>query len=91
MHAHEVMDINARTPQKKPAKKELREMTHSRSANGGHVFEHRFHNAGGPYIEPEQHTFGEEEGRKALEHFAEHAGLSEHMGKAEAEPEEEEA
>lgn len=91
---NEVMDVNAKSMPKRKgaeAKPELKEMTHSRSANGGHVFEHRMHQSAGPYHEPEMHTFGAEEGKKALAHFAQHAGLSEHMGGKKEEPEDGEA
>lgn len=80
---HEVMDVNARSTPKKGAKV-MKGLEHEHSANGGHVFTHRFKNDGPGYHEPETHTFGREEGRQALEHFAKHAGLSEHL---KAEPE----
>lgn len=80
MNFNEVMDINART-KPKSGKREIEEISHKRSANGGHVFMHRMINRGGDYHEPEMHTFGAEEGMEALSHFAEHSGLSEHMVK----------
>lgn len=78
----EVMDLNQRSAPKKgkESKREIRKIEHERSANGGHVFTHHMENAEGSYHEPEMHAFGKEEGREALAHFAEHAGLSEHMG-----------
>lgn len=81
MNANEVMDINMRSSPKGKAMKapELKSMEHERSANGGHVFTHRMVSTGGSYHEPQTHTFGAEEGKKVLAHFAEHAGLSEHI------------
>lgn len=72
---HEVQDINARSTPKKGAKPEMRSMEYEKSANGGHVFTHRMHQSEGRYIEPETHTFGKEQGKEALAHFAKHAGL----------------
>lgn len=81
MNIHEVMDANAKSMPKrgKEEKHEIRSIEHSRSSNGGHLIEHRFHNGNGSYKESETHTFGKDEGKKALAHFAEHAGLSEHL------------
>lgn len=82
---NEVMDMNARSMPKRGAEKkpEVRSIEHERSENGGHVFKHNFENHGAGYKEPEMHTFGKSEGREALEHFAKHAGLSEHMTREE--------
>lgn len=78
MNASEVMDVNARSIHKgKSSPPEVKSIEHERSANGGHVFTHRMAQAGGPYHEPEVHTFGKDEGKKALAHFATHAGISE--------------
>lgn len=72
---NEVQDINAKSSVKK-GPKVLREISHERSANGGHVFTHGFKNDGpGPYHESETHTFGADEGEKAVAHFAQHAGI----------------
>jgi len=80
---HEVMDMNAKsTPKRKGGESEhkLKRVEHERSSNGGHVFTHHAHNSGmSSFKEPETHTFGKEEGKEALKHFAEHAGLSEHL------------
>lgn len=83
---HEVMDMNQRSMPKKGNEKapELKRMEYERSANGGHMFTHRMEQ-GERYVEPKTHTFGKEEGAKALSHFAEHAGLSEHMGEVKEE------
>ena len=77
----DMLEINSRTPMKKGKESELamKSMEHERSANGAHVFTHRMMNNGGAYHEPEIHTFSADEGKQALSHFAEHAGLSEHM------------
>lgn len=81
MNFGQVMDANSKSAGKKRVEKPtLRELDYKKSANGGHVFTHRMDNHGPEYHEPEVHTFGPEEGHKALAHFAEHAGLSEHMG-----------
>jgi len=58
---------------------DMRRMTYEQSDNGGYVFRHEMEHSGGEYHEPEMHTFGKTEGRAALEHFAKHAGLSEHL------------
>ena len=77
----EMLEVNSRTPMKKGAEPELKSMEHERSANGGHVFTHRMMNNGGgnTYYEPEVHTFGANEGKQALAHFAKHAGISENV------------
>ena len=77
MNASEVMDINQRSGMKK-SKPEMKSMEYERSANGGHVFTHRMQN-NGSYHEPETHTFGADEGAKAMAHFAKHAGISENV------------
>jgi len=79
MQAHEVMDVNSRTMPKKKSRGEMKTMEYGRSDNGGHAFIHRMKDDDGGYHEPETHTFGAEEGGKALAHFAKHAGLEEHM------------
>lgn len=78
---HEVMDLNQRSQPKRAgaAKAEVKRIEHERSSNGGHIFTHHMESGNGAYHEPEHHTFGKEEGRAALEHFAKHAGLSEHL------------
>lgn len=79
---HEVMDLNQRSMPKRAAKegkREIKRIDHEKSENGGHIFTHHVEQGNGPYREPEHHTFGKEEGRAALEHFAKHAGLSEHL------------
>jgi len=81
MNHHEVMDINMRTS-KKPSKAHVREMRHKRSANGGHVFTHEMEGEDGRYVEPETHTYGKDEGKKVLAHFAKHAGLEDDLPKA---------
>lgn len=73
MNLHEVMDVNARTKMHK-SKGVVKSIEHERSSNGGHVFTHRMASDGGNYHEPEVHTFGKDEGKKALEHFAKHSG-----------------
>ena len=76
----DMLEVNSKTPMPgKQAEPELKSMEHERSANGGHVFTHRMMNNGGSYRDPEIHTFGADEGKAALGHFAEHAGLSEHL------------
>lgn len=77
----DMLEINSRTRMPKGKKPEMKSMEHERSSNGGHVFTHRFHQDG-PYTEPETHTFGADEGHEALQHFAKHAGLEEHLPKA---------
>lgn len=60
----------------KPGPKVMKELVASRAANGGHVITHRFHNDGpGPYIEPEDHVFGQDQGAEALAHIAKHLGI----------------
>lgn len=72
---HDMQEINAKSSPKKGAKV-LRSVTHERSSNGGHIFEHRFKNDGPGYHEPETHSFGADEGKQALAHFAKHVGLT---------------
>lgn len=75
---NEVQDLNSRTmPRKRGAEKSpaLKSIEHERSANGGHVFTHRFHNDGSGFKEAETHTFGADEHEKAAEHFHKHADL----------------
>lgn len=74
MNYHEVMDVNAKSDHRK-GPKVLRSLEHERSANGGHVFTHRFVNSNGHYHESESHTFGKDEGKKVAAHFAKHAGI----------------
>ena len=74
MNASEVMDVNMRSGMKK-SKPEMKSMEYERSANGGHIFTHRMSQDGGSYHEPEVHTFGADEGDKAMAHFAQSAGL----------------
>lgn len=76
----DMLEVNSKTPMK-GKKSEMKSMEHERSANGGHVFTHRMMQGAGQYNEPEVHTFGADEGKQALHHFAEHAGLGEHMVK----------
>lgn len=78
---HEVMDMNQRTPMPGKGKKaEISTIEHKASENGGHVFTHHMESTSGAYHAPEIHTFGADEGHAALAHFAQHSGLSEHMG-----------
>jgi hypothetical protein len=74
MNASQVMDVNMRSMPKK-SKPVLRSIEHERSSNGGHVFTHRMANDGGSYHEPEVHTFGKDDGKGVMAHFAKYAGL----------------
>lgn len=96
MNFSEALHSNAKARMGKEGPKVLKSIEHEESENGGHMFTHRFESNGMGYKEPETHTFGKDEGRKALEHFAKHAGLSEHLepaseekGETKAEEEEE--
>ena len=74
----DMLEVNSKTPMPgKQAEPEMKSMEHERSANGGHVFTHRMMQGPGQYNEPEVHTFGADEGKQALAHFAKHAGISE--------------
>lgn len=86
----EVMDMNARSmPKKGKSEHKLRSIEIERAANGGFIASHRFHNSGpGEYKEPEQHTFGADEGKKLIAHLGEHLGIE--TAKASEEPKEEE-
>lgn len=73
-------NINPRVAGEKPKmrKKVLDEISVKRSANGGFIARHRFDNSGPGegYHEPEEHTFGEGEGNKMLDHLREHLGIA---------------
>ena len=85
----EMQDINMRSmPKKGMAAPELKRLEHERSSNGGHVFTHMMHQGNGAYMEPEVHTFGADEGKAALEHFAKHAGIENHLASTEQHEEE---
>lgn len=71
----DMMEINSKTHPKR-SKGVVKSIEHERSSNGGHVFTHRMAHDGGNYHEPEVHTFGKDEGKKALAHFAKHSGVS---------------
>lgn len=71
----QVMDMNAKASHR--GKKSLRSIEVERSANGGFIARHRFNNEGPHYHEPEEHTFGKDEGKKFMAHMAEHMGVNE--------------
>lgn len=52
--------------------------------NGGHVVEHHFDHEGG-YREPQQHVFGEGDGKALMAHVAKHMGIKGESAKEEAE------
>jgi hypothetical protein len=69
----EIQEINSKSTHK--GKPQLRSIELERAANGGFIATHRFNNAGGPYKEPETHTFGKDEGAKLIDHLGSHFGL----------------
>lgn len=88
------MDVKSASGKKNHRPKTLDRMGHKRSANGGHVFTHHYNNDGptmGIYHEPEEFTFGADEGGKALAHFTKHAGIKMGKGKKKDDAAEEKA
>jgi len=75
-------EVSAEFAQKKMGKPKLRSIEVERATNGGFIATHRFANSSGPYREPENATFGADEGAKLVTHLAKHLGIK---GKAEAE------
>ena len=67
-------------------KKELEHIRVSMAENGGHVAEHHYTSFEHP---PEQHVFGEGQGKELLEHIGKHMGVKAEA-KAEKEPLEQE-
>lgn len=68
---------SAVAPERKKNPKIVKSIEHERSANGGHVFNHRFDNSGDwEYANSETFTFGPDESEKAMAHFAKMAGIS---------------
>lgn len=66
---------HARERGKNPGKKVLKSLELARAANGGHIVTHRYESSTGEYHEPEQHTFGKDEGQKVLDHVSKHMGI----------------
>lgn len=58
-----------------------------KAANGGHVVEHHFQSEGG-YREPQQHVFGEKDGKALLAHISKHMGIKAGPSSGEEEPSE---
>lgn len=71
--------------------KKLKSIEITPSANGGHTVTHHYkeemhrnsraHSGVSMYVEPEHHTFGEDEGHEMLAHVANHLKIAEHKPK----------
>jgi hypothetical protein len=72
---HEAVDARSRLRSERTAKPVLAHILIKEGENGGHVIEHHFRNAAGPYVEPKSYPFGASEGKKAAAHLKEHIGL----------------
>ena len=68
-------------------KRKLSHLEVRKAKNGGHIVRHHFANF---EHEPEEHTFGADEGEAMIAHVSKHMGVKAEAKEEAAEPEEEE-
>jgi hypothetical protein len=73
------------------APKVLHHIEVKEAENGGHVVSHHFENKGMGYHDPEEHVFGADEGKQAMEHIASAANIKGEPADEEEQDESEEA
>lgn len=65
--------------------KSLHHIEVKEAENGGHVVTHHFKHGDGAYHEPEEHVFGADQGKEAMDHIASAANISHEPSESEGE------